>query len=319
MRNVNERGVREARFRSLALLLLILFGIGAAVAWLIFYSGPTTKTRSATQAPAANESRPVTVIAGGEIRSVYPSFEPRQVDVMDGDTIRADGRVYRLVGFDTPENGSNAKCQSERALAERARSRLGQIVAKRRGLRLQRVACACRAGTEGTQTCNHGRLCGVLTAAGRDVGGPGTWSRLVRVERGFRRARGRRISGPRPRCCRRRGRTRSRDRWSRALSGTRSAVRPPALLYCSFTTPKWRLNFVAFVSFCVAELIQDNKVRELNCFVRPDPQGWCVIIRNCLHGRFHTKDDALRSAISEARKARAAGFYTTVKIQHEPP
>jgi endonuclease YncB( thermonuclease family) len=155
---------------TLALLLLTLVGIATAVAWLILYSRPTTETRFVTQAPVASESRPVTVIAGGEIKSVYPSFEPRQVDVMDGDTIRADGRVYRLVGFDTPENGSNARCETERALAERARSRLRQIVAKRRGLRLQRVACACRTGTEGAQSCNNGRLCGLLTAAGRDVG-----------------------------------------------------------------------------------------------------------------------------------------------------
>jgi hypothetical protein len=57
-------------------------------------------------------------------------------------------------------------------------------------------------------------------------------------------------------------------------------------------------------------------MRELNCLVRPDLRGWCVIIRSRLHGRFHSKDDALRSAIAEARKARSAGFYTTVKVQH---
>ena len=56
-------------------------------------------------------------------------------------------------------------------------------------------------------------------------------------------------------------------------------------------------------------------MRELNCLVRPDQRGWCVITRNRLHGRFHRKDDAIRAAIGEARKARAAGFYTTVKVQ----
>jgi hypothetical protein len=38
------------------------------------------------------------------------------------------------------------------------------------GLRLERVACACRPGTEGSRACNHGRRCGLLTAEGRDVG-----------------------------------------------------------------------------------------------------------------------------------------------------
>jgi hypothetical protein len=56
-------------------------------------------------------------------------------------------------------------------------------------------------------------------------------------------------------------------------------------------------------------------MRELHCLVRPDPRGWCVITRNRLHGRFHSKEDAIRAAIGEARKARAAGFYTTVKVQ----
>jgi endonuclease YncB( thermonuclease family) len=97
------------------------------------------------------------------------TIEPGQIQVIDGDTIRAKGQVYRLVGFDTPESGSNAKCESERTLAARATSRLRQIVAAG-GLGLDRVPCACPAGTEGTQSCNYGRLCAVLTSGGRDVG-----------------------------------------------------------------------------------------------------------------------------------------------------
>ena len=45
------------------------------------------------------------------------------IEVVDGDTIRAGGNIFRLVGFDTPEKGSLAKCQSERLLAERATDR----------------------------------------------------------------------------------------------------------------------------------------------------------------------------------------------------
>jgi hypothetical protein len=38
------------------------------------------------------------------------------------------------------------------------------------GLDLERVACACPTGTEGTPRCNYGRSCGVLRARGQDVG-----------------------------------------------------------------------------------------------------------------------------------------------------
>src|SRR5262245_30061845 len=92
-----------------------------------------------------------------------------QIDVIDADTIRANGQVYRLVGFDTPESGLQAKCEAERKLAARATSRLRQIVAAG-GLRFQRVPCACPSGTEGTQKCNYGRLCAKLASPAGDVG-----------------------------------------------------------------------------------------------------------------------------------------------------
>ena len=78
------------------------------------------------------------------------------------------GVTYRLVGFDAPEQGSRAKCSGEAALAERATSRLRSIVAAG-GLDLARVACACRATTEGTPSCNYGRLCATLRTSGQDV------------------------------------------------------------------------------------------------------------------------------------------------------
>src|SRR6266481_8664893 len=95
-------------------------------------------------------------------------IEPSQVEVVDGDTIRVAGETFRLVGFDAPET-YRAQCPSERQLGNRATFRLRQLVAGG-GLDLERVACACRTGTEGTPSCNYGRSCGILRARGQDVG-----------------------------------------------------------------------------------------------------------------------------------------------------
>lgn len=39
---------------------------------------------------------------------------PGAVEVMVGDTVRAHGVVYRLIGLDAPETKSRAKCEAER-------------------------------------------------------------------------------------------------------------------------------------------------------------------------------------------------------------
>ena len=94
---------------------------------------------------------------------------PGAIEVIDGDTIRAQGRTVRLVGFDAPEAGLHARCESERTLAARATFRLRQLI-NGGGLDLELIPCSCRRGTEGTPHCNYGRACGVLTAARKDVG-----------------------------------------------------------------------------------------------------------------------------------------------------
>ena len=88
--------------------------------------------------------------------------------MIDGDTIGIRGKTVRLVGFDTPEAGMNAKCEAERTLAANATAKLRQLVADG-GLDLALVPCACPPGTEGTQACNYGRACGILKVADKDV------------------------------------------------------------------------------------------------------------------------------------------------------
>ena len=58
---------------------------------------------------------------------------------------------------------------SESEFGDRATFRLRQLVAGG-DLDLERVACACRTGTERTPRCNYGRSCGVLRVRGQDVG-----------------------------------------------------------------------------------------------------------------------------------------------------
>jgi len=94
---------------------------------------------------------------------------PQKFEVVDGDTVEFQSTRYRLVGFNTPESGTNAQCAAERARAAKAVQRLHQLLASGEPY-LQRVPCACAPGTEGTERCNYGRLCGVLTIGGKDVG-----------------------------------------------------------------------------------------------------------------------------------------------------
>jgi endonuclease YncB( thermonuclease family) len=97
------------------------------------------------------------------------TIEPGKIKVVDGNTIRANGKTYRLVGFAAPKTGSRASCEAERTMGSWVAGRLRKLVAAG-GLDLVRVPCACRNGTEGTTNCNHRRTCAVLRAHGRDVG-----------------------------------------------------------------------------------------------------------------------------------------------------
>ena len=102
-----------------------------------------------------------TTFANAEARSDRPH-------VIDGDTISVDGHVYRLIGFDAPETGERARCPDEARRGKQATLRLRAIV-REGNLSLERLACTCSHGKEGTEACNYGRWCGALRANGRDV------------------------------------------------------------------------------------------------------------------------------------------------------
>jgi endonuclease YncB( thermonuclease family) len=93
------------------------------------------------------------------------------VRVIDGDTvdIRGQDANVRLVGFNAPETW-RPSCNAELEAGRRATARLGQLVLGARSIEFKRVACSCRAGTEGTDKCNFGRQCGSLFVDGVDVG-----------------------------------------------------------------------------------------------------------------------------------------------------
>src|SRR5262245_1193269 len=97
-------------------------------------------------------------------------IEPGDVYVLDGDTIRVFHKQpnVRLVGFNAPET-RRARCEGERQEGAKATRRLREIVHAGR-LDFEFVPCSCPAGTEGTPSCNYGRRCGTLKAAGKDVG-----------------------------------------------------------------------------------------------------------------------------------------------------
>jgi endonuclease YncB( thermonuclease family) len=99
------------------------------------------------------------------------SLRASDVRIIDGDTINVRGITpnVRLVGFNTPETW-RPSCTAERQVGERATARLSQLVRNASSIQFERVACSCRPGTEGTDRCNFGRLCGSLFVDGQDVG-----------------------------------------------------------------------------------------------------------------------------------------------------
>ena len=98
------------------------------------------------------------LIVAGVWGAAAAPIEPTDIQVTDGDTIRARGKTYRLVGFDTPEIARRAQCNAERILGHKAAIRLIEIV-EGGDLDLTEVRCSCRPSHIGTKRCNDGRRC----------------------------------------------------------------------------------------------------------------------------------------------------------------
>jgi endonuclease YncB( thermonuclease family) len=141
---------------------LYTWGLIAACVF-IGYAAVQLATKIAGEQAAAPVSTPAT--------SVVPTAAPISVYVIDGDTISLnDGRPnVRLVGFNAPETGSRARCETERQKGEAAKRRLRELVSNGRP-DFHQVGCSCPPGTEGTNACNFGRRCGTLRVNGADVG-----------------------------------------------------------------------------------------------------------------------------------------------------
>ena len=97
------------------------------------------------------------------------ALERVRIEVVDGDTVRVDGQLTRLVGYDAPEVGERARCETEKRLGEAATRRLTDLIANS-SVDFRLLTCSCRPNLIGTERCNRGRACGTLLVNGRDVG-----------------------------------------------------------------------------------------------------------------------------------------------------
>jgi len=107
----------------------------------------------------------------GDIRDAVANLDMRMataITVVDGDTVRVNGRLTRLVGFNAPET-FRPQCAAEAELGRKATTRLHELLENGK-VSMKFVRCACRPGTEGTDACNHARACGELTVDGKEVG-----------------------------------------------------------------------------------------------------------------------------------------------------
>lgn len=103
-------------------------------------------------------------------------LHPRDLYVIDGDTVRFDGTSIRLLGFDTPET-FRPQCEAERVLGFEAKARLRSLLDQAPVVTL----------SLGKGTDRYGRLLGNLRVDGNDVGDIIVAERLARPYSGGQR------------------------------------------------------------------------------------------------------------------------------------
>jgi endonuclease YncB( thermonuclease family) len=148
---------------------LLWLTVGAGIAYLALQTWPKDLPVERRVQTTAHQT-PLPQVTKFWPHQTQPSRQTRlAISVIDGDTISVSGKPnVRLVGCDAPEAGIQAKCDQERELAERATTRLIELVAEG-PIQLTYVRCSCPEEAQGTDACNHGRDCGKLSVGGRDA------------------------------------------------------------------------------------------------------------------------------------------------------
>lgn len=106
----------------------------------------------------------------GETAMITAMLMCASLTAVDGDTVRCDGQLMRLLGggvpfqwgIDTPEIGSHAKCIKERKLALIAKGRLKELLAEK-GLTIEFYGVR-------DKTPSHRPLVNIYRADGSEVG-----------------------------------------------------------------------------------------------------------------------------------------------------
>lgn len=129
------------------------------IRFMLLFCGAVFAAGAYLQEPVAVH-RPVDFRVPTGFNALTNSFRPSTpaIGVYDGDTIRIGSERVRLLGFDTPELGHNARCAREARDASRARDFLKAEIARGGDIRVE------RSGTD-----RYGRTLAQLYIDGTDV------------------------------------------------------------------------------------------------------------------------------------------------------
>lgn len=131
---------RRRRRSRVHVELAVLLGLLSVLALHSISSGPAQATGAVlTSTTAAASENP-----------------PR---VIDGDTLQLNGVVYRIANIDTPETGSRAQCESERARAAAASAYARAL-----------VAAASSIAPQPERFDRYGRVVALVSLDGQDFG-----------------------------------------------------------------------------------------------------------------------------------------------------